>query len=144
MRTEVETEQFGKVVVKYKGTKEDLIKRIKFYGSQEMFNKGYVKLFADPHEKVTKADVDREIDDKLVILNDILSKESLVFWLENLKTKKNGKFRKRSVAVIFNLENCSRFYEKEGMKWKVPRLQLEAISEDEVLLVFEERWESFL
>lgn len=145
MRIEVEDEHIGKVVVKYKGTKEDLVKRIRFYGSKEMYEKGYVKLFKDPYtDKVTKEDVAREIDDKILLLGEFLSKDSLPFWFEGIKRKQNKGFRKRSVAVIFNLENCSRFSVKEGMKWKVPRLQLVATEENEVLLEFVERWESFL
>lgn len=144
MQTVVKTDKFGDVKVTFKGTKEDLIKRIRHYGRKELVDKGYVRLFGEPREKVSYADVQKEIDDKLLKLNEFLGKDSIVFWLEDLKLKKNGKFKKNSVVKVFDLESCCRFSEKEGYKYLVPRLQLKAVAEDEVLVIFEERWESFL
>jgi len=144
VKTVVETEKFGEVTVNLKGTKNDLIKRIRAYGSKELVDKGYVRLFGEPRDKVSYEDVNREIEDKVAKLNEFLAKESIVFWLEDIKLKKNGKFMKNSVVKVFDLENCCRFSEKEGYKYLVPRLQLKAVAEDEVMVQFEERWESFL
>lgn len=144
MQTVVNTDKFGDVKVTFKGSKEDLVKRIRMYGSKELVDKGYVRLFGEPREKVSYEDVHKEIEDKVLKLNEFLAKDSIVFWLEDLKLKKNGKFKKNSVVKVFDLESCCRFSEKEGYKYLVPRLQLKAVAEDEVLVIFEERWESFL
>lgn len=143
MRTTIPTESFGDVVVIYKGTRKGLEKRIRDYGRKELVDKGYVKLFGEPSEKISCETVREDIETKILKLGEFLSKDALSFWFEEFKLKKNGKFMKGSVVKIFDLEYCARFYLNEGYKYKVPRLQLKAISENEVEIIFEERWESF-
>lgn len=144
MKIVIDHETFGKVTVKYRGTKQSLIQKIRAYGSKERLEKGYVRLYMDPMEKVTETDVRKEIDDKIVVIEEALSPEALSYWLEQMKVKKNGKFKKNTVATIFRLENCCRFSQREGMKWLVPTLHLKAIEEDVVILDLVEKWTAFL
>lgn len=140
LEIKVKHDDLGEILVKSKYTRQDLIKKMNYYKSQEMIDKGYVRFFADPMEKVKREDVIRDINDKITILNDVLDKKSLYYFLENIAVKKNGKFRKNSVSKLFDLENCCRFSHK-NMQWLVPRVQLKALDENTVELEFEERWD---
>lgn len=140
LNIKVNHDTLGEITVISKYSRDDLIKKMNFYKSKEMVDKGYVRFFADPMEKVSREDVVKEINDKIVVLNDVLDKKSLYFFLEDIVVKKNGKFRKNSVVKLFDLTNCCRFSQK-NYQWLVPRVQLKAIDENTVELEFEERWD---
>jgi hypothetical protein len=108
--------------------------------SSEAFIMGYVNdeecndiLYA-PEEVSTVAQQQEEGERILALLRKLYDGKDLEKHLNNIATKKNGKFRKNSTSVIDCLEYSTHYFTDYTNAWDTIRIFMKAISEKEVCL----------
>ena len=87
-----------------------------------------------PEDVSTVAQQQEEGERILALLRDLYDGKDLEKHLNNIATKKNGKFRKNSTSVIDCLEYSTHYFTDYTNAWDTIRIFMKAISEKEVWL----------
>lgn len=86
----------------------------------------------------TLEDVNKERQEFIDLIHELLFLDfALINNFDNILTKKNGKFKKKSISVIKTVESATNYFCEYTNSWRTYQLRLRALSEDEVELVLE-------